>query len=1323
GEITGGGFEAIAADPDKGSVTTLVTDDVGGPGGGTPGAEDTCLVSIAGPASVVEGQTSTGYTVSLSQPAATDVTIKLTYSGTATDGSDYTAVTSVTIPAGQTSTTFDLSTIDDALAEGSETITISVGEITGGGFEAIAADPDKGSVTTLVTDDVGGPGGGTPGSEDTCLVSIAGPASGSVTEGETARFTVSLSQPAATDVTIKLTYSGTATDGSDYIAVTSVTIPAGQSSVEFDLSTIDDALAEGSESITISVGEITGGGFEAIAADPDKGSVTTLVTDDVGGPGGGTPGGEDTCLVSITGPASGSVTEGETARFTVSLSQPAATDVTVKLTYSGTATDGSDYTAVTSVTIPAGQSSVDFDLSTIDDALAEGSETITVSVGEITGGGFEAIAADPDKGSVTTLVTDDVGGPGGGTPGAEDTCLVSITGPASGSVTEGETARFTVSLSQPAATDVTIKLTYSGTATDGSDYTAVTSLTIPAGQSSVDFDLSTIDDALAEGSETITVSVGEITGGGFEAIAADPAKGSVTTLVTDDVGGPGGGTPGVEDTCLVSITGPGSVVEGQTASGYTVSLSQPAATDVTVKLTYSGTATDGSDYTAVTSVTIPAGQTSTTFDLSTIDDALVEGSETITVSVGEITGGGFEAITADPTKGSITTLVTDDVGGPGSGTPGVEDTCLVSITGPGSVVEGQTASGYTVSLSQPASTDVTVKLTYSGTATDGSDYTAVTSVTIPAGQTRTTFDLNTIDDALAEGSESITISVGEITGGGFEAIAADPDKGSVTTLVTDDVGGPGGGTPGAEDTCLVSITGPGSVVEGQTASGYTVSLSQPASTDVTVKLTYSGTATDGSDYTAVTSVTIPAGQTRTTFDLSTIDDALVEGSETITVSVGEITGGGFEAIAADPDKGSVTTLVTDDVGGPGGGTPGSEDTCLVSIAGPASGSVTEGETARFAVSLSQPAATDVTIKLTYSGTATDGSDYTAVTSVTIPAGQSSVDFDLSTIDDALAEGSETITVSVGEITGGGFEAIAADPAKGSVTTLVTDDVGGPGGGTPGAEDTCLVSIAGPASGSVTEGETARFTVSLSQPAATDVTIKLTYSGTATDGSDYTAVTSVTIPAGQSSVDFDLSTIDDALAEGSETITVSVGEITDGGFEAIAADPAKGSVTTLVTDDVGGPGGGTPGAEDTCLVSITGPGTVVEGQTATGYTVSLSQPAATDVTIKLTYSGTATDGSDYTAVTSVTIPAGQSSVDFDLSTIDDALVEGSESITISVGEITGGGFEAIAADPAKGSVTTLVTDDVGGPGGGTPGAEDTCLVSIAGPASVVEGQTA
>ena len=1308
GEITGGGFEAIAGDPGKASVTTTITDDAGPFGPGTPGAEDTCLVSISGPDSVIEGEVASGYSVSLSQPAVTDVVVKLTYSGTAVDGSDYTGVASVTIPAGQTSATFDIATIDDALAEGSESLTVSLGEITGGGFEAIAGDPGKASVTTTITDDAGPFGPGTPGAEDTCLVSISGP--DSVVEGEVAPgYTVSLSQPAVTDVVVKLTYSGTAVDGSDYTGVASVTIPAGQTSATFDIATIDDALAEGSESLTVSLDEITGGGFEAIAGDPGKASVTTTITDDAGPFGPGTPGAEDTCLVSISGPDS--VVEGEVASgYSVSLSQPAVTDVVVKLTYSGTAVDGSDYTGVASVTIPAGQTSATFDIATIDDALAEGSESLTVSLGEITGGGFEAIAGDPGKASVTTTITDDAGPFGPGTPGAEDTCLVSISGP--DSVVEGEVASgYTVSLSQPAVTDVVVKLTYSGTAVDGSDYTGVASVTIPAGQTSAKFDIAILDDALAEGSESLTVSLGEITGGGFEAIAGDPAKASVTTTITD----------GSADTCLVSISGPDSVVEGEVAPGYTVSLSQQAVTDVVVKLTYSGTAVDGSDYTGVASVTIPAGQSSATFDIATLDDALAEGSESLTVSLGEITGGGFEAIAGDPGKASVTTTITDDAGPFGPGTPGAEDTCLVSISGPDSVIEGEVASGYSVSLSQPAVTDVVVKLTYSGTAVDGSDYTGVASVTIPAGQSSTKFDIATLDDALAEGSESLTVSLGEITGGGFEAIAGDPGKASVTTTITDDAGPFGPGTPGAEDTCLVSISGPDSVVEGEVAPGYTVSLSQQAVTDVVVKLTYSGTAVDGSDYTGVASVTIPAGQSSAKFDIAIIDDALAEGSESLTVSLGEITGGGFEAIAGDPGKASVTTTITDDAGPFGPGTPGAEDTCLVSISGP--DSVVEGEVAPgYTVSLSQPAVTDVVVKLTYSGTAVDGSDYTGVASVTIPAGQTSAKFDIAIIDDALAEGSESLTVSLGEITGGGFEAIAGDPGKASVTTTITDDAGPFGPGTPGAEDTCLVSISGP--DSVVEGEVAPgYTVSLSQPAVTDVVVKLTYSGTATDGGDYTGVASVTIPAGQSSAIFDIATLDDALAEGKETMTVSLGEITGGGFEAIAGNPAQASITTSITDDTGPNGPGTPSTEDTCLVSITGPGSVIEGEVAPGYTVSLSQPAVTDVVVKLTYSGTATDGGDYTGVASVTIPAGQSSATFDIATLDDALAEGSESLTVSLGEITGGGFEAIAGDPGKASVTTTITDDAGPFGPGTPGAEDTCLVSISGPDSVVEGEVA
>ena len=55
-----------------------------------------------------------------------------------------------------------------------------------------------------------------------------------------------------------------------------------------------------------------------------------------------------------------------------------ALGVTVGVAISSTGT----LSAITTVTVPAGQSSITFDLKTIDDALAEGSETITISVGD-----------------------------------------------------------------------------------------------------------------------------------------------------------------------------------------------------------------------------------------------------------------------------------------------------------------------------------------------------------------------------------------------------------------------------------------------------------------------------------------------------------------------------------------------------------------------------------------------------------------------------------------------------------------------------------------------------------------------------------------------------------------------------------------------------------------------------------------------------------------------------------------------------------------------------------------------------------------------------
>jgi len=1232
-----GQFEAVAEDPAANSVTTTITDQTGSDD--PAGAEDTALISLIGPTDVVEGETTTAYTLSVDQAAAdvtADVVVTFTYSGVAADGSDFTGVATATIPAGSTSTTFSIATLDDALAEGAESFTVEIDTIDDNGqFEAVAEDPAANSVTTTITDQTGSDD--PAGAEDTALISLVGPTD--VIEGETTTdYTVSVDQ-AATDVTadivVTFSYSGVAADGSDFTGVASATISAGTTSTTFSIATLDDALAEGAESFTVAIDTIDDNGqFEAVAEDPAANSVTTTITDQTGSDD--PAGAEDTALISLIGPTD--VVEGETTTdYTVSIDQLATdvtADVVVTFSYSGVAADGSDFTGVASATISAGTTSTTFSIATLDDALAEGAESFTVEIDTIDDNGqFEAVAEDPAANSVTTTITDEAAG---------DAALVSLVGPTD--VVEGETTTdYTVSIDQLATdvtADVVVTFTYSGVAADGSDFTGVASATISAGSTSTTFSIATLDDALAEGAESFTVEIDTIDDNGqFEAVAEDPAANSVMTTITDQTGSDD--PAGAEDTALISLIGPTDVVEGETTTDYTLSVDQ-AATDVTadivVTFSYSGVAADGSDFTGVATATIPAGSNSTTFSIATLDDALAEGAESFTVAIDTIDDNGqFEAVAEDPAANSVTTTITDQTG---SDDPaGAEDTALISLIGPTDVVEGETTADYTVSVDQLASdvsADIVVSFSYSGVAADGSDFTGVATATIPAGSASTTFSIATLDDALAEGAESFTVAIDTIDDNGqFEAVAEDPAANSVTTTITDQTGSDD--PAGAEDTALISLVGPTDVVEGETTTAYTVSVDQAATdvtADIVVTFSYSGVAADGSDFTGVASATISAGSTSTTFSIATLDDALAEGAESFTVAIDSIDDNGqFEAVAEDPAANSVTTTITDQTGSDD--PAGAEDTALISLVGPTD--VVEGETtADYTVSVDQLASdvtSDIVVTFSYSGVAADGSDFTGVGTATIAAGTTSTTFSIATLDDALAEGAESFTVAIDTIDDNGqFEAVAEDPSANSVTTTITDEAAG---------DAALVSLVGPTD--VVEGETtADYTVSIDQLAtdvAADVVVTFTYSGVAADGSDFTGVASATISAGTTSTTFSIATLDDALAEGAESFTVEIDTIDDNGqFEAVAEDPAANSVTTTITDQTGSDD--PAGAEDTALISLVGPTDVVEGETTTAYTVSVDQAAAdvtADVVVTFSYSGVATDGSDFTGVARASRP--------------------------------------------------------------------------------------
>ncbi len=79
-----------------------------------------------------------------------------------------------------------------------------------------------------------------------------------------------------------------------------------------------------------------------------------------------------------------------------------------------------------------------------------------------------------------------------------------------------------------------------------------------------------------------------------------------------------------------------SISEGCPGSGFTFTRldSSDNSQPVVVNYTLSGTATNGTDYTTITTtITIPAGQNSTTLNINALADGTAEGSETVTVNL------------------------------------------------------------------------------------------------------------------------------------------------------------------------------------------------------------------------------------------------------------------------------------------------------------------------------------------------------------------------------------------------------------------------------------------------------------------------------------------------------------------------------------------------------------------------------------------------------------------------------------------------------------------------------------------------------------------
>ncbi|MDX1995894.1 MAG: Calx-beta domain-containing protein, partial [bacterium] len=499
---------------------------------------------------------------------------------------------------------------------------------------------------------------------------------------------------------------------------------------------------------------------------------------------------------------------------------------------------------------------------------------------------------------------------------------------------------------------VTVSVGYAGTANSGTDYTgglATVSYTngagFAAGTYGRNIQLTLTDDALAEGTETIILTLSAPSG------ATLGGKTTRTVNITDNDG-----------TTVTVAANDAEAAEPNNPGQFTLTLSAPNNTGAPLNVTYTvaGTATAGTDYTTLTgTATIANGATTTTIDVTPIDDSTDEPNETVIVT---LTGTDNAAVVLGTTVSATVTLADNDDPATNTVTIAANDAEAAEPDQPGQ---------FTVTLSQANNTGspLTINFTVTGTATSGTDYTALpASVSIPNGESSATLNVTPIDDTVDEPNETVIVTLtgtnnaGVTLGTTVEATVTIADNDEPTGLTV---------TIAANDADAAEPDQPGQ---------FTVTLSQANNTGspLTINFTVTGTATSGTDYTALPlSVSIPNGETSATINVTPIDDTVDEPNETVIVT---LTASPSVTLGATVEA-TVTIADNDEPTGP-----------TVTIAANDADAAEPDQPGQFTVTLSAANNTGspLTINFTVAGTATSGTDYTALpASVSISNGETS----------------------------------------------------------------------------------------------------------------------------------------------------------------------------------------------------------------------------------------------------------------------------------------------------------------------------------------------
>ncbi|WP_220777119.1 beta strand repeat-containing protein, partial [Shewanella hafniensis] len=594
---------------------------------------------------------------------------------------------------------------------------------------------------------------------------------------------------------------------------------------------VGDTLTVNGVDYTLTQEDINNGFVNLNLPAPGEGETITVVATITDSAGNVSPEGSDSAILDTTGPTitvdAPDDTQDTTPTITGSTDAPPGSTITIVVTDSTgaeqtiTTTVNPDgiysvdvtnplaeggYTAVATVTDPAGNTGEATDNGNVDNTAPN----ITVDVPDVTNDTTPTITGTTDAppGSTITIVVTD-------STGTEQTLTTTV----------NPDGTYTVDVTNPVA--------------EG-PITATATVTDPAGNTGTATDDGNVDIT----APNITVDAPDNTQDTTPTItgSSDATPGSTITIVVTD-------STGAEQTLTTTVNEDGA---------YAVDVATPLA--------------EG-DYTAVATVTDPAGNTGKATDNGNVDTQIDQDGDGNTVAITSIT---------DDTGASGSDFITNDNTLVFNGTVDLGDNSILAVTINGVVYT--TANGLVIDASGNWSVDLT------GTTLADGTYPVSATVTDLAGNSKTVTQDVVIDTKIDQDGDGNTVAITSIT---------DDTGASGSDFITNDNTLVFNGTVdlGDDSTLAVTING----VVYTTANGLVIDASGNWSVDLT------GTTLADGTYPVSATVTDLAGNSKTVTQDVVIDTSSANSSPTVIISE-DINNDGF--INNDELNGQINIAVT-----------------------------------------------------------------------------------------------------------------------------------------------------------------------------------------------------------------------------------------------------------------------------------------------------------------------------------------------------------------------------------------------------------------------------